>query len=171
MKISRGVRGRVAAGVKEDIKEIMSLVAKSNKPQQMVGTVRNGQISQPSGAGLIRVQGKDVIQPGDAVTIVANSSTHLATHVDISTKFDGGPMTVAQDYGQLPDGPNVMKNMKVSVPGKDLVINVSSYDYTLQTSRLNKTPQQLAGRVSDLNKEVSINKYFHKGAVIAPSGT
>lgn len=135
-----GIRGRIAAGVKEDVKDIMNLVAQYNKPQQMIGTVRNGRVSQPSGAGLITVQGKDVIQPGDAVTILANSATHLATHVDITTKFDGGPMTVAQDYGQLPDGPNVMKNMKVSVPGKNLVINVASYDYTLQTSRLHKKP-------------------------------
>lgn len=132
-----GIRGRIAAGVKEDVQEIMKLAGSYNKPQQMVETIRKGQISQAPGSGTIRVQANDVIQQGDAVTILADAVTHLATHVDISTKFEGGPMTVAQGYGRLPGGPNVMKSMKVSVPGKDLVIDVASYDYTQQTAQSN----------------------------------
>jgi hypothetical protein len=68
------------------------------------------------------------------MTMLLNSTTHLATHLDITTDCDGGPMTIAQDYSPLPGGPNVMRNMKVSVPQKNIVVNVESYDYTHQSA-------------------------------------
>lgn len=129
-----GIRGRVVAGVKENVKEIMELAGRYNKPQQMVAAINKSQISEPAGASTIRLQAHDVVNPGDAMTMLANSATHLATHIDIQTEYDGGPMTIAQDYSPVSGGPNVMKTMKVSVPGKDLVVNVESYDYARQTA-------------------------------------
>jgi len=68
------------------------------------------------------------------MTMLVNSAIHLASHADIRTDYEGAPMTIAQDYSQLPDGPNVMKSMKVSVPQKQLAVNVDSYDFTRQTA-------------------------------------
>jgi hypothetical protein len=130
-----GIRGRIAAGVKQDVKEVMHLAARYNKPQQMIEAVEKGRISQSPNASTIRLEANDLIKPGDALTMLINSKTHLATHVDIKTDYDGGPMTISQDYGQLPNGPNVMKSMKVSVPKKDIVVNAESYDYIQQTAR------------------------------------
>jgi hypothetical protein len=136
-KEMKGIRGRIAAGVKQDVKGIMELAGQYNKPQQMVEAVRTAQISQPPNGGTIRLQANDLIQPADAMTMLVDSTTHLARHVDIKTKYDGGPVTIAQDYGQIPNGPNMMKSMRVSAPSKDLVINVDSYDYTQQSARGN----------------------------------
>jgi hypothetical protein len=77
------------------------------------------------------------IAPSDSLVMLVNSATHLATRVDIKTDYEGGPMTITQDYGRIPGGPNMMKSMRVSVPGKDLVVNVESYDYVQQTARRN----------------------------------
>ncbi len=126
------IRGRIAAGVKEDVKDMMSLAASYNKPQQMVEAVKKAQVSQSPGA--IRLQANDLVKPGDSVIMLVNSTTHLANHVDIKTDYGGDPMTIAQDYQQIPGGPNMMKSMKVSVPGKDLVVNIESYDFTQQTA-------------------------------------
>jgi hypothetical protein len=136
-KDMKGIRGRIAAGVKQDVKNIMELAGQYNKPQQMVEAVRKAQISQSTGAGTIRLQANDLIQPTDEMTMLVKSTTHLATHVDINTKYESGPMTIAQDYGPIPNGPNMMKSMRVSVPAKDLVITVESYDYTQQSARGN----------------------------------
>ena len=130
-----GIRGKIAAGVRQDVKEIMDLVGRYNKPEQIAAAVKKAQISQSPGADTIRLQAADLLGPGDSITMLMNSSTHLATHIDINTNYDGGPVTVGQDYEQLPAGPNVMKSMKVSVPKKDLVINVASYDYMQQTAQ------------------------------------
>ncbi len=131
-----GIRGRVAAGVKEDVKDIMQLAGQYNKPQQMVEAVKKSQISQGPGASTTRLQAGGLIKPTDSMTMLVDSTTHLATHVDITTDYEGGPMTIAQDYAPVPGGPNMMKSMKVSVPQKNLVVNVDSYDFTRQTAAL-----------------------------------
>jgi hypothetical protein len=135
-KQKRGLRGRVAAGVKEDVQQIMELAGSYNKPQQMIEAVKKAQISQAPGGSAIRVQANGLIKPTDSMTMLVNATTHLAKHIDIRTDYEGDPMTIAQDYAPVPGGPNVMKSMKVSVPGKNLVVNVDSYDFVQQSAAL-----------------------------------
>jgi hypothetical protein len=45
-------------------------------------------------------------------------------------------MTIAQDYAPVTGGPNVMKSMKLSVPRKNLVVNVDSYHFVQQRAAL-----------------------------------
>jgi hypothetical protein len=132
-----GIRGRIQAGVKENVQEIMELAGRYNKPQQMLEFIKKAQVTQTSsGPGFLRLQANDLIKPGDATTMLVDPRTHLAAHVDIKTDYDGGPMTVAQDYGPIPGGPNMMKSMNVSVPHKDLTIKVESYDFAQQSARI-----------------------------------
>lgn len=134
-KQKRGLRGRIAAGVKEDVQQIMELAASYNKPQQIVEAVKKAQISQAPGSAVVRAQATGVVKPTDSMTILLNPATHLAKHIDITTDYEGQPMTIAQDYAPVSaGGPNVMKTMRVSVPSKALVINVDSYDYTRQNA-------------------------------------
>lgn len=127
-----GIRGKIAAGVKEDVKNIMELAGRYNKPQQIVEAVRKGQISKTGDA--LRVQSNDIIQPTDSMAMLVDPATHHATHIDFKTTYEGDPMTIAQDYSPIPDGPNMMKSMKVSVPEKGLAINIDSYDFVRQTA-------------------------------------
>ncbi len=129
-----GIRGKIAAEVKENVNDIMELAGSYNKPQQMIEAVKKAEISQPAGAGTVRLQATALIKPTDSMTMLVSSTSHLAVHVDIRTDYEGGPMTVAQDYSSIPDGPNMMKAMKVSVPRKDLLVNVDSYDFTRQSA-------------------------------------
>jgi hypothetical protein len=135
-KQMRGLRGRVAAGVKEDVKQIMELAGSYNKPQQMVEAIKKAQISQAPGGNTIRVQANNLIKPTDSMTMLVNGATKLAKHIDIRTDYEGDPMTIAQDYAPVPGGPNVMKSMRVSVPRKNLVVNVDSYDFVQQSAAL-----------------------------------
>jgi hypothetical protein len=130
-----GIRGKIAAGVRQKVKDAMELVGRYNKPQQMVASIQKAQIGQDGAANTVRVESKEVILPGDTMTILVNATTHLAKHIQIKTTFDGGPMTVEQDYSSVPGGPNMMKNMNVSIPKDDLIIDVESYDFTQQSAR------------------------------------
>src|SRR5437868_875429 len=56
-KQRRGLRGRVAAGVKEDVQQIMELAGRYNKPQQMMEAVQKAQISEAPEVGAIRLPG------------------------------------------------------------------------------------------------------------------
>ena len=131
-KEMRGLRGRIAAGVKEDVKQMMELAGRYNKPQQMAAAIKKGQISRS--ADMIRLEANSLIESTDSMTMLVDPATHLATHVDIKTNCDGGPMTISQDYAPIPGGPNMMKSMRVSAPRKDLVVNVDSYGYVRQSA-------------------------------------
>lgn len=130
-----GIRGRIAAGVRQNVKDIMELVGRYNKPQQMVATINKAKITQNSSDGTLRLQANGLIQPNDSMTMIVDATTHLAKQVQITTGYDGSPMTVVQDYGSIPNGPNVMKSIKVAVPQKELAIDVASYDFAQQTSK------------------------------------
>lgn len=134
-----GIRGRIAAGVKENVKDIMELAGQYNKPQQMVEAVKKARMSPASGSTLLRLEANDLLQPADSMVMLVNSTSHLAKHVDIKTLYDGGPMTIAQDYGPVPAGPNMMKSMVVSVPQKDLVIKVESFDFMRQNAAMSRS--------------------------------
>jgi hypothetical protein len=131
-KEMHGLRGKIAAGVKEDVKQMMELAGRYNKPQQMAAAIKKAQISQS--AGTIRLEANGLIESTDSMTMLVDPATHLATRVNIKTDCDGGPMTIAQDYAPIPGGPNMMKRMIASAPKKDLVVNVDSYDYVRQSA-------------------------------------
>jgi hypothetical protein len=133
-----GIRGRIAAGVKEDVKNIMQLAGQYNRPQQMADSVKKAQIAPAPGGNALRLQASEIIKPADSMTMLVDSTTHLPTHVDINTSYEEGPMSIAQDYMPIPNGPNMMKSMKVSVPQKNLVVNVDSYDYMRQSASPNR---------------------------------
>ena len=132
-----GIRGRVAANVKENVKGIMQLAGQYNKPQQMMEAVKKAQIT-PGGGSELQVLSSGLIKPDDSMTMLVDATTHLAKHVDIRTNYEGAPMTIAQDYGPVPDGPNVMKSMKVSVPQKEIAVSVDSYDFTREGAALKR---------------------------------
>jgi hypothetical protein len=100
----------------------------------MIATISKATITQNSSDGTLRLQANGLIQPNDSMTMTVDAKTHLAKRVQIATNYDGSPMTVIQDYGPIPGGPNVMKSIKVSVPQKELAVDVASYDFAQQTA-------------------------------------
>ncbi len=50
---------------------------------------------------------------------------------------EASPVTIAQDYGQIANGPNMMKGVRVSAFSKDLIINMDSYDFIQESARRN----------------------------------
>jgi hypothetical protein len=127
-----GIRGKIAAGVKEDVTAIMEIAGSYNKPQQLADAVKKAQVSSQSGA--TRLQANGLLKPSDSMTMLLDPATHLARHIDINTDYEGSPMTIAQDYSTISNGPNMMTQMKVSVPKKELNISVDSYDFARAAS-------------------------------------
>jgi hypothetical protein len=128
-----GIRGKIAENVKDNVKEIMQVAASYNKPQQMIEAVQKAQIT-PGAGGPTRLDTRDVVKPGDHMTILIDPQTHLTKHIDINSSYQGGPITIAEDYGPIPGGPNAMRTMRVTAPSKELAINVDSYDYVRQSA-------------------------------------
>jgi hypothetical protein len=131
------LRARKAADVKESVQEVTQLARQYSSPQQLSQAIQKGEIWE--GQGRLRVQARALILPVDEIMMTVNSATYLATRIDIKTQYEGGPVVIAIDYENLPNGPGMMARMTIHIPKEDIVINVESYDFI-----------RLAGPISQL---------------------
>ncbi|MFN0104812.1 MAG: hypothetical protein ACKV2U_22355 [Bryobacteraceae bacterium] len=121
------LKARKVAEVKESIQETMRMAYRYANPRELAAAMERGEIWEgPAG---IRVQARSVLLPVDEVDIAVNTSTFLMTRVDIKTRHEGNPVTVAIVYEQLPSGPSVMRRMTVQMPEEDIAVNVESFDF------------------------------------------
>lgn len=121
------LKARKVASVKEDIQEVMQLAGRYADPRQMSEAIKKGELWE--GQGSIRLQARAMVLPMDEVSVTFNASTFLPTRADIKTQHEGGPVAIALDYRQLPNGPNMLTRMTVQIPGESIVVNVESFDY------------------------------------------
>jgi hypothetical protein len=121
------LRAKKVADIKESVQEVMQLARRYANPQQLSQAIQRGDIWE--GQGKLRVQARSLILPIDEMTMFVNGATYLATRIDFKTQHESGPVAIAIDYEQLPNGPSMMVRMTVQIPGEDVVVNVESYGF------------------------------------------
>jgi hypothetical protein len=86
--------------------------------------------SGPDAQGLFQVTGRGILQPGDVFTLVFNPTTRQPTHVDVSTSFQGEPVTLSASFRTMqPSGLNYVEFANVNAPAKQVNVQVSNYNY------------------------------------------
>lgn len=121
------LKARKASEIKESVQETMQLAFRYANPQQLAQAIRSGEIWEgPSG---IRVKARSVLLPVDEMDIAVNTTTFLMTNIDIKTRHDGNPVSVAIVYEQFPNSPSMMRRMTVKMPEQDIVVNVEAFDF------------------------------------------
>jgi hypothetical protein len=121
------LRAHKAAGIKDDVQEVMQLAARYAHPQQLAQAIQKGEIWE--GQGAMRVHARALILPVDEVDMSVNPASYLATRVDIKSQHEGRPVTIGIDYQVLPNGPNMLSRMTVQIPEDNIVVNVESFDF------------------------------------------
>ena len=129
------LRARKAAGIKEDVQDVMQLARRYASPQQVADVIRKGEIWE--GPGALRVQSRSAVIPGDELTIAVNSNTHLPSRMDIKTHYEGAPVSIAIDYEHLAGGPSMMSRMTVQIPKDGIVVSVESFDFVRLAGTIN----------------------------------
>jgi hypothetical protein len=137
---SRGLRGRMAQKKKEeftDLVEDLSNLVKSYSqvpPDQLQRFMANATITQGTGPqqGLVLIQGKGLLQPGDAMTMWVDPTTFRQRKVEIQTALDNKPVRVGSEFRDLPDGPTYQARSVVSYPSEELELIVENFDYERQ---------------------------------------
>ena len=137
----RGGGGRAKAKIiekkKKEFAEMMQalgkLVASYGRipSDKMQAFVKSAQMSQGEGeqAGTMRIQGGDVLQPGDAMTLWIDPASQMMKRIEIETTLEEKPVTVVSEYQSLADGPTYQARSVVSYPAKEVELTVENYDY------------------------------------------
>lgn len=133
-----GLRGMIAKKKKEEIAatlEGLGALAKTYgklPPEKMQRFIANATITpeRTLQQNLVRIQGKDVLQLGDSMTIWIDLATHSQRKVEIQTTFDNRPVRIISEFQDLPNGPTYMARSIVDYPSHELAITTENFEYT-----------------------------------------
>ena len=85
--------------------------------------------SGPDASGLFEMSGPNVVLPGDTFSLWLNPRTRHAQRVQVSTMFQGDPVNLTATFNTLPSGLNYVAYAEVTVPAKQISLQVQNFDY------------------------------------------
>lgn len=134
---TRGLRGLIARKKKESFVEMLEglgALAKSygalppEKGQRFIARaeITAGMNVHP---GLIRLDGRDVLQPGDSMTLWVDALTRRHRKVEVETTFEGRPVRLVSEFRDLAEGPTYMARSVIEYPSRELVVTTENFDH------------------------------------------
>ena len=134
---TRGLRGHIAQKKKEDfMKTLASLgaLAKSygelppdSLRQFMAGATVTPEMTVQQ--KLVRIEVRNVLQPGDAMTLWVDAVTRRQRRVEIQTTLDKKVVRVVSEFQELPQGPTFTARTVVDYPDKEVTLITENFDY------------------------------------------
>jgi hypothetical protein len=80
---------------------------------------------------LVRLDGRNVLQSGDAMTIWVDAISRKQRRVEIQTSLDGKPVRIVSEFQDLPrGGPTYVARSLVNYDGASVVIITENFEYT-----------------------------------------
>jgi hypothetical protein len=83
----------------------------------------------PEASGLFQVTGRNVVMPGDTFSLWVNPRTRHAQKAQVSTTFQGDTVDLTATFKTLASGLNHVAYAELTVPTKQLGVQVQNFDY------------------------------------------
>ena len=82
---------------------------------------------------LVRIAGRDVLQPGDSMTVFLDAVSRKQRRIEIQTWLDQKPVRIVSEFQDLPQGgPTYMSRSRVSYDGNSIGMIAENFDYERQ---------------------------------------
>lgn len=91
--------------------------------------VSQSTISAPDANGLLQLTGNSVVRPGDVFTLWVDAAKHQTRKIQLTTTVDQDFVEATATFVTMPNGLNHLQFATVSVPAKNLELQVHNYDY------------------------------------------
>lgn len=134
------LRHRIAEKEKEKmekyIKDVCGLLGQYSLPTAAgAGTFfAQGKVLAPGPDGVIPITGSNVVQPGDSMTVGITATTRLPATISVNTSYGGDAVTFTGTFKSLKNGLNYLAFTTVTIPSKNLTIQVHNFDYINQNN-------------------------------------
>ena len=117
--------------VEEYVAGLRSLLEDYTLPRagQVQNFITTAMASGPDSGGLYKLTGRNVVLPGDSIAVWVDATTRQGQKVQVSTSFDGDPVTLTATFETLPSGLNHVAYAEVTVPTRQISIQVQNFDY------------------------------------------
>lgn len=102
-------------------------------PDQMQRFMANASLTPEVTAQqkLVRLDGRNVLQPGDSMTVWLDAISQKQRRVEIQTSLDGKPVRIVSEFQDLPQGgPTHVARSVVNYDDASLVIITENFEYT-----------------------------------------
>ena len=83
----------------------------------------------PDANGLVEMTGHNVVTPGDTLSIWTNARTRKTQRVLVNGFYKGDIVTLTGTFNTLQSGLNYMAFAEVTVPAKNMTLQVQNFDY------------------------------------------
>ena len=84
----------------------------------------------PDASGLVEMTGHNVVSPGDTLSIWTDARTRKTRRLLVNGFYQGDIVTVTATFNTLPSGLTYMAYANVSVPAKQMTVQVQNFDYS-----------------------------------------
>jgi hypothetical protein len=81
---------------------------------------------------LVRIAGRDVLRPGDSMTVFVDAVSRKQRRIEIQTWLDQKPVVIVSEFQDLPQGPTYMVRSRVSYDGNAIGMIAENFDYEHQ---------------------------------------
>jgi hypothetical protein len=129
------VRRIVAAKKKEEFKDLLQDLAAlaesyAHPPLETLHAfARQAARTKTIEAGLVRVQGRNLIVTGDSMIVWIDPSTSLIRRAEIDTMREGERVEMAVDYRSLANGLTYQARTLLRYPHRQMSLTVETYDH------------------------------------------
>lgn len=83
----------------------------------------------PDASGLVEMTGHNVVSPGDTLSIWTDARTRKTRRLLVNGFYQGDIVTLTATFNTLPSGLTYMAYADVSVPAKQMTVQVQNFDY------------------------------------------
>lgn len=129
-----GLRGLVAQNKKKEfmkkLEDLRSLVKSYNELDQIQMKSFLTGATMVSVQNMIRLEGRDVLYPGDSMTMWFDAVSYRQRRIEISTVLDDKPVRIVSEFQDVSQsGPTYVAKSQVNYHGSSLVILTENFDY------------------------------------------
>ncbi|MBA3913977.1 MAG: hypothetical protein H0X25_09030 [Acidobacteriales bacterium] len=133
-----GMLARRVAEKKEEMKDyierMIGLMGQYLPPNadKIKSDISRAEFSMPE-SGEAKVTIPNYLKQGDSLSMTFNREEKRLSTININSKLDDDPITVAVNFQRLPNqGPNYPAMTNVNSPAKNIELRISTYDYQKQ---------------------------------------
>lgn len=92
--------------------------------------ITQARLTGPDASGLLGMTGQNVVAPGDTLTIWTDVGTRQTRRIEVGTTYQGDAVQLTATFKTLASGLTYMAYAEVTVPAKQLSVQVQNFDYS-----------------------------------------
>jgi hypothetical protein len=130
--------GRIAQKKKEEMIELVNdlrgqVQAYSQLPPEKMQTfMASATIIAKADQGFVQIQGGNILQSGDSMSIWLDARTRKQRRLEITTYLESQPVKAVIEFADLAAGPTYMARTVVDYPKESLQLITENFDYERQ---------------------------------------